>query len=122
MELLVVGRWRMYGRRVKTVDEEDESDVVRGIAEEVAPVVLLTVGAEDTSVSTVEVGECRESSAVVTLHVEESSSSRTEVCCGCSSVGISSDELPFKVRGVLRVIVRLEVSWWCNFFATKRYC
>ena len=73
MELLVVGRWRMCGLRVRTVDVV-EGEVVRAVVREVR-VGLVGTAVDNCSVWFVDAGDWRDSSAVCTLHVDEPSSS-----------------------------------------------
>lgn len=87
--------------------------------------VLLTAGAEESSVCVVEIGNCRDSSALGgALHAEETLSSWIKVACVAGSSWCESrpsDDSPVTVCGVLGVTVRSAASCCCAFFATWRY-
>jgi hypothetical protein len=68
-------------------EEEVEVEVVRVMVVEAVRATggLVAAGTVDGSVCVVDVGEWAESSAVWTLHVDEASSSCTEVSCELGS-------------------------------------
>lgn len=103
MELLVVGRWRMLGRRFRVVD-------VVGVQ-----LVVAKVGEMDVhmAVGVVALRAIEESSVVRRLHVDEDSSSRRRVCVedDASWPGGAPADIPaIHASGVFGVAVRSELS------------